>query len=274
MYVFHRNESELGLGYENPDRTVFVAGDPATRLIPKVQEYSIAAVTITADIGQTVLTSATSYIDNEHDYPFAYQCGPDTNCGPFEGNDDRFDTGSLFTQELRLSSNSDSSLQWTVGAFYQDMSDELIADYRTFDASSAAPFVSIFTDRFYSKEESESIAIFADVSYQLTDRLLLGVGGRYFDDDRSEESSCCLLIAVPVVAQSASFDSFDPRVYLSYGLNDSANLYASVATGYRSGGFNSFGDPPHDPEDVLAYEGRYKGIQPGSRILLRSCSVL
>lgn len=262
MYVYHRNESELGLGYENPDRTVFVAGDPATVLLPKVQEYGIANLNLIIDLGFAEFISATSYIDNDHQYPAAYQCGLDTNCDPFEGNDDRWDTGTLFTQEFRLTSSGDGRLQWTVGAFYQDMTDQLIADYRTFDASSATPFVSIFTDTFFSRDESESYAIFVDASYQFTDRLQIGFGGRYFDDDRSNSNSCCLQLGVPLSDQSASFDSFDPRVYLSFKLNDNANLYASIGSGFRSGGFNSPGDPPHDPEDVVAYEIGVKGAHP------------
>lgn len=266
MYVYHRNDSELGLGYENPDRTVFVAGDPATVLIPKIQKYRIGSLTLTANLGSAILTSATSYIDNDHQYPFAYQCGPETNCDPFEGNDDRFDNGRMLTQELRLTSSGEGSLQWTLGAFYQELADELIADYRTFDASSATPFVSIFTDRFFREEESDSIAVFGDVTYQFTDRLQVGVGARYFEDDRTQRVSCCLLLGVPISEQSASFDSVDPRVYLTYGLNETTNLYASIASGFRSGGFNSFGDPPHDPEDVLAYEIGVKGVNPAAAL--------
>ncbi|MEM7101121.1 MAG: TonB-dependent receptor [Pseudomonadota bacterium] len=257
--VYHRNESELGLGFEDRDRTVFVAGDPATRLIPKVQKYMIANLTVNAELGFGILTSSTSYIDNDHEYPFAYQCGVATNCGPFEGNDDRYDEGKLFAQELRLSSSADDSLQWTVGVFYQEIEDQLIADYRTFDASSATPFVSIFTDQFYAKEESESYSVFADVSYQVTERFRFGLGGRYFEDSRDEESSCCLLLGVPVDEQSADFDSFDPRVYASFAIAEQLNLYASIGSGFRSGGFNSFGDPPYDSEDVLSYEVGIKG---------------
>lgn len=258
--IYHRNESELGLGFEDEDRNVFVAGDPGTELIPKIQKNKIANLVVTADLGFAELVSSTSYIDNEHDYPFAYQCGLDTNCDPFEGNDDRYDTGDLFTQELRLASQNESGVQWTVGVYYAELEDQLFADYRTFDNSSATPFVSIFTDRFYSKEESESHAIFADITFPITDVLELGVGGRYFQDDRARESSCCVLIAVPVTAQSEDFESFDPRVYLGWKVSDSVNLYASIGSGFRSGGFNSFGDPPYDPEDVLSYEIGIKGI--------------
>jgi len=266
MYVHHRNESELGLGYEDPDRTIFVAGDPSTVLLPKIQAYSIANVTVIADLGVVELTSATSYIDNDHQYPAVYQCGVETNCDPFEGNDDRWDTGTMFTQEMRLSSSGDSKFQWTIGAFYQELTDKLVADYRTFDGSSATPFVSIFTDTFIRQDKSESYAIFADTSYQVTDRLQIGVGGRYFEDDRSTSSTCCALIGVPFSDQSGSFDSFDPRVYLSYELSESLNLYSSVGSGFRSGGFNSSGDPPHDPEDVRAYEIGLKGVTAESTV--------
>ncbi|MEM9421749.1 MAG: TonB-dependent receptor [Pseudomonadota bacterium] len=259
MYIYHRNKTDLGLGYENPDRTVFVAGDPATRLIPKIQENHIGNVTISADLGFAQLTSATSYIDNDHQYPFAYQCGLETNCEFFEGNDDRYDVGNMFTQEVRLSSNDDGKLQWTIGAFYADVEDNLTADYRTFDLAEAEPFVPIFEDRFVGMGTSESYAIFGDVSYQFTDRLLLGVGGRYFEDDQTLAQSDFVFLVPELTVQSGTFDDFSPRGYVKFDLTDDVNLYASVGTGFRSGGFNSPGDPPYQPEDVLAYELGAKG---------------
>ncbi|MBV7255292.1 TonB-dependent receptor [Pacificimonas sp. WHA3] len=259
MYIFHRNKVELGLGYENPDRTVFVAGDPSTVLVPKIQENHIGNLTLTADLGFATLTSATSYIDNDHQYPFAYQCGLDTNCDPFEGNDDRFDTGSLFTQEVRLATQDSGPLQWTVGFFYADLKDNLIADYRTFDASSETPFVSIFTDRFVSEASSESYALFGDVSYQLTDRLQVGVGGRYFHDKQKTASTDFFFLVPDLTEQSGSFEDFSPRGYVKYDISDTVNFYASVGSGFRSGGFNSPGDPPYEPENVLTYEAGIKG---------------
>ena len=265
MYVFHRNEVELGLGFENPDRTIFVAGDPSTRLVPKIQRNHIGNITLTADLGFAEAISSTSYIDNYHQYPFAYQCGVETNCAPFEGNDDRLDTGSLFSQEVRLSSKGDGALQWTAGVFYTDLEDNLVADYRTFDADSATPFEAIFVDRFVSENTSETYAIFGDVSYQLTDRLLIGVGGRYFREDVTQAESAFVFLVPELTEQSDTFDNFSPRGYVKYDLTDAVNLYASVGTGFRSGGFNAPGDPPYDPEDVLAYEIGAKGGTQGGR---------
>lgn len=259
MYIFHRNKVDLGLGFENPDRTIFVAGDPSTVLIPKIQENHIVNLTLTADLGSAELTSATSYIDIDHQLPFAYQCGLETNCDPFEGNDDVFDRGELFSQEVRLSSLGSGPLQWTLGFFYADLEDSRIDDFRTFDASSATPFVSIFTDRFVRESSSESYAIFGDVSYQITDRLQLGVGGRYFHDSQKQAQTNFFFLVPDLTEQSATFDDFNPRGYLKFDISDDVNLYASVGTGFRSGGFNSPGDPPYEPEDVLAYEIGIKG---------------
>ncbi|MEM6485042.1 MAG: TonB-dependent receptor [Pseudomonadota bacterium] len=266
MYNVHHNEVELGLGYEDPDRTVFVAGDPSTRLIPKDLEYEITALTVTADLGFANLVSATAYIDVDHEYPFAYQCGSDTNCGPFEGNDDRFDTNEQFTQELRLVSAGDGPLSWTVGAFYRDLDDQLIADYRTFEGVPDSAPVLVFEDRFFQESSSESIAVYSDIAYDITERLTLGLGARYFEEDRESAQSCCLNLQVPVVEQSGSFDSFDPRVYARYALTESISLYGSISEGFRSGGFNDAGDPPYDPEDLLTYELGIKGSLNQSRL--------
>ncbi|MEM0952607.1 MAG: TonB-dependent receptor [Pseudomonadota bacterium] len=266
MYNVHQNEIELGLGYENPDRTVFVAGDPSTRLIPKDLEYEITALTINADLGFANFVSATAYIDVDHEYPFAYQCGSDTNCGPFEGNDDRFDTNEQFTQEFRLVSNGDGPFSWTVGAFYRELDDQLIADYRTFEGVPNDLPVLVFEDRFFEETTSESFAVYGDLSYDITERFTVGVGGRYFEEDREQLQSCCLILEEPIVEQSGSFDSFDPRVYARYALNDNINVYGSVSEGFRSGGFNDAGDPPYDPEDLLTYELGIKGSTSDSRL--------
>lgn len=260
MYAHHRNEIKLGLGFENPDRTIFVAGDPSTVLVPRISNYSIANLTITAEIGEMVLTSATSYIDNDLQTPFDSQCGVETKYDPCEGNSERHTASSLFSQELRLSSGGDGGLQWTIGAYYQDMSDRFIDDFRNFNSTSPTPYVPTFIGRYFNKDTSESFSVFADVSYKLTDRLLVGVGGRYFEDDRAQQNACCDLVGATIIEQSGKFHSFNPRAYVRFGLKEGVNLYASISEGYRSGGFNAFGDQPYDPEDIRTYELGVKGF--------------
>ena len=49
--MVHRNESELGLGYENPDRTVTIAVDRARVLVPKDFEYDLYNLNVEYDLG-------------------------------------------------------------------------------------------------------------------------------------------------------------------------------------------------------------------------------
>src|SRR5205823_1221720 len=52
----------------------------------------------------------------------------------------------------------------------------------------------------------------------------------------------------------------DPRAYGTYKLSDNVNVYASVAKGFRSGGFNLAGQPPYEPESLITYELGTKGL--------------
>lgn len=251
--ISYRAEYELGLGYEQPDRTVYVAVDPAKTLIPKIWDYEQYNLTLTYDFGAATLTSASSYSDMDHQYPFDYFGGPDTFYeGNLSGNDARYNTGTQFTQELRLSSNGFGNFDWSVGAFYRDLERDLEAFYET------EYFGTVYEDLYeYTVNTSDSWAVFADMSYLVSEDLRLGVGLRYFEDDQTEVNEAR--------EQKGSFDSIDPRFYLYYQLNDAANLYANIAKGFRSGGFNGFDAasgnelPDFDPESLWSYEVGLKG---------------
>ena len=256
MIALHRNEVQLGLGYENPDRTVPVAIDPARELIPKKFDYDLYNLNVTYDFGGFQLLSATTYIDHTHDYPFSYFGGPETVYeGTLEGTDARYVEGEQFSQELRLSSTGDGPLNWTVGAFYRDLDISLTAIYDTLY------FGVLYPDAFYYDADSlEQMSLFADVSYLFFDRLEVGVGVRYFEDDQENDDDPDFGDdpddLTPV--EKASFDSVDPRIYASYKIQDDLNVYASIASGFRSGGFNR-GLPNFEPEQLVSYELGLKG---------------
>lgn len=249
MAIRYRSDTRLGLGYEQPDRTNFVAIDPSLQLIPKEYDYDLYNVDLTFDLGFAELLSATAYIDHSHDYPFSYRGGEETIYGgDLEGNDERYVEADQFSQELRLTSTGFGPFQWTVGAFYRDAE-------KTLDALSDTAFggVVVGTDApYHENTTSEEVSLFANTSYDLTSRIKVGVGVRYFQDDRTAEY-------LGFERRSDSFDSFDPRVYGSYAITDNANIFASVSQGFRSGGFN-FGDlPTFEPESLTNYEIGTKG---------------
>lgn len=254
MVVVHRNESELGMGYENPDRTIFVAIDPAARQIPKKFEYNLYNLDLSYDFGGAQLLSSTTYIDHEHEYPFSYIGGPATVYGGIlEGADSRYTDAHQFSQELRLVSTGDGPLGWTVGGYYRKLDNDF------FDVYGYKYGTFVQTGLIYIDDDDyESHSLFADVSYQLTERFKLGAGARYFEDKQSTFDGS--------ESESDKFDSVDPRVYASFAVAPDVNVYASVASGFRSGGFNSGALPNYQPETLVSYEVGAKGSVNGGRV--------
>ncbi|HEX7115683.1 MAG TPA: TonB-dependent receptor, partial [Steroidobacter sp.] len=247
MVVLHRNESKLGLGYENPDRTITVAVDRSRVLIPKDFEYDLYNLNLTYDFGGAQLLSATTYIDHHHQYPFSYIGGPETFYqGALEGTDKRWTRARQVTEELRLASTGEGPWSWTIGAFYKKLNNQLEALYDTLFAGT------YFPEAYYlDRGESESYALFADLGWNITDRFEVGAGVRYFEEDQTTFDG--------FLSESDSFDSVDPRFYASFKVSQNLNIYASAAKGFRSGGFNRGELPNYEPESLWSYELGVKG---------------
>ncbi|MES1944154.1 TonB-dependent receptor [Salinisphaera sp. PC39] len=249
MILRHRSETRLGQGFEQPDRTNFVAIDPSMTLVPKEYDYDLYNLEATYDFGFAELLSATTYVEHDHQYPFAYQSsGPDMRGyagSDYEGNDARWVEADQFTQELRLTSTGFGPWKWTIGAYYSDSEKTLdaLSDYVYF--AFGPP---VYGAPYHSEQESKQSSVFANASYDLTDRLEVGAGVRYFRDERDE------FYRETGVDEEETFDSVDPRIFASYAITDSANVYASIARGFRSGGVNSGDGQVYDPESLISYE--------------------
>src|SRR5579885_1232746 len=227
MVLVHRNESELGLGYENPDHTIFVAVDPRIRLIPKTFDYTLSNLDVTYDFSAFELLSSSTYTDLNHHYPFSYIGGPETIYrGQVEGNDARHVGAKQFTEEVRLTSRGKGPFKWTVGGFYRNLSRDFLDLYDTLYAGTLYSNLSYTENDFYN-----STSFFGDTSYDVTRRFTVGAGVRYFKDDQSTFDG--------TLTQWARFHSTDPRAYASYRISEDVNVYASAAKGFRSGGFNT-----------------------------------
>lgn len=267
MVVVHRNESELGLGYENPDRTITVAVDRSRRLVPKTFDYDLYNLDVKYDVGIGELLSSSTYIDYQHRFPRSYIATDKTNYGAFapggaiiEGTDDRHQTMHQFSQEVRLSSSGDGPFNYTAGAFYRSLGGHFTAVYDTLiDYNNPA-----FQDEYYSDlpylsdDQYESYALFGDVSYRITERWELGAGVRYFEDDQETFDG--------TASEKDSFHSTDPRFYTSFKVTDDVSLYASAGSGFRSGGFNQGDLPNYQPEQLWSYELGSKGVLAGGAL--------
>lgn len=254
MVVVHRNESELGLGFENPDRTVTVAVDRSRRLVPKNFDYDLYNLDVKYDLGFGELLSSSTYVDHDHRYPFSYIGGPETFYGgALEGTDDRHTRAHQFTQEVRLSTDGAGAFNYTAGGFYRSLGTSLTAVYDTLFVDGDPDTPDYFPNlQYYETDDYESFALFGDASVRFAERWEIGAGMRYFEDDQSTYDG--------FQSESDAFDSLDGRVFGSVKVTGDVMVYASAGTGFRSGGFNRGELPNYQPEQLISYELGSKGL--------------
>ncbi|MFO1400013.1 MAG: TonB-dependent receptor [Steroidobacteraceae bacterium] len=251
----HRATTELGLGYEEADRTVDIGPDRAQVLIPKTFDYTLGNLELRYHLGFADLVSATTYVDHKHDYPFTYIPRPGNySYGYVEGNDARYVRAHQFAEEVRLSA-SGKRFEWTLGVFYRDGANQMVDTYEYLYAPAgdiATGGGTLYSNLYYfSRGTSKSWSVFGDATFHFTDRITAGIGVRSFHDKQTGLIEYAPGTGTP---QSGTFDSVDPRAYLSYKYAANANVYASFAKGFRSGGFNSAPFGPYDPEKIHTYE--------------------
>jgi iron complex outermembrane receptor protein len=160
------------------------------------------------------------------------------------------------TYELRLASNGDARLGWQIGAFYWDERINLVSG--TFNGV-GNPQPTRVTDIV---QKSDSWSVFGQGSYKLTEALKVTAGLRYTDDNRDYFGQIVLGAgaggtgAVSVGDEQVSWD-----VSALYEVNDSLNLFARVAKGYRGPSIQGRNLPvltTADSETVMSYETGFK----------------
>ena len=68
---------------------------------------------------------------------------------------------------------------------------------------------------------------FTQINYDITDDLELTVGARWDSDERDNVLS----------GQNETYEKFQPKVSLSYDVNNSLMVYGTYAVGFRPGWF-------------------------------------
>lgn len=176
-----------------------------------------------------------------------------------------------FSQEIRLSGDSGS---WTYlfGAYYEDDTTEIVelVDSRDFLGA-------YFADDF--EVDNKSWAIFTNNEFAITDQLALVVGARYTEEKVVIDGAGFMAAptttigdfsrvagvdraSVLVADANRQDEAFNWKLGLNFDLSDDVLMYGSVATGFRSGGFDmTFGGSAlanpmltFVPEDVTAYD--------------------
>ncbi|RKF22950.1 TonB-dependent receptor [Altericroceibacterium spongiae] len=188
-------------------------------------------------------------------YPFVTETGVNPDLPYYYSPAVVTNTQRNFTQELRLqSSDPDARLSWVVGLFYQRSKQKSIEELvettddlfpTTFGITLEQFFeYELYGDDSYinqTKATDTQIAGFANLTYALTDKLKVTLGGRYaktkysFDNfaDGSQNG-------LRTTASGKSTDKpFTPKAGLSYQADDNNLFYATWSKGFRAGAANA-----------------------------------
>ena len=114
------------------------------------------------------------------------------------------------------------------------------------------------TDFTYGQDQ-ESIAVYLQATFSVTDSIDITGGVRYTEDDKSaflnNENN-----GPDTARADESWDNFSYLANITYHISDDINVYAKYTTGYNAGGFNgraasaaSFRNP-YDEEEVAVWE--------------------
>lgn len=150
-----------------------------------------------------------------------------------------------WTHELRLASANESRLQWVVGAYADQLKEnDLSTQVEILDPVSGAP--AVFAPGFVlfelgGPEDTTEYAVFGEATFDVTDKLQLVAGGRYFEWEVDNDQEYTIFgLNYQQATGKVSGDDFFYKLGLNYRLTDSILLYGLRSEGFRPGGFNPF----------------------------------
>ncbi len=175
--------------------------------------------------------------------------------------------GGDFSQDIRLTYGSeDSQFSGVFGVFAGRSTFDLDSNIQAV-ADPSIPFI-LPLQLLQAKNESETVALYADTRYEFVDRWTLLSGGRLVHDKVSANYTGSLLDIstfgyVPLTENnSVSNTEFLPKIGLAFELDENQNLAATATKGYRPGfselviGTTTVNKV--DPETLWAYELAYR----------------
>ncbi len=222
---------------------------------------NLASVQLDWDVAGGTLTSLTTYTE----YTYSDLQDLDLTEVPVvvAQTDEEFDQVS---QEIRFVSPGGETVDYIIGAFYQE-SDQLFIEDAQFDLGNldgATPQVLPYRE---FKQEGKSWAVFGQATWNITEAFRTTLGMRYAVEEK--EGSRSQTTWVPAFNDSventplapaflalynwADHDganalsgedtsyNFTPSVNVQYDIDEDTMVYASFSTGYKSGGYDARG---------------------------------
>jgi len=192
---------------------------------------------------------------------------------------------NIYSQEFRLTSNTDSDFQWLLGAYAFD---EGFESKRRIDMLGANGFA--WFNRFQDVDITRSgWAVFGQASYDIGEDFQLSGGLRYSDEtseaDTVMEWYTPLFIAAfggidspngGTHTQGLSQDNISFSASARWGITDNINTYVTVANAFKAGGYqlapsgDAIADTPYGAETALSYEWGIKANALDNRFKLNA----
>lgn len=168
----------------------------------------------------------------------------------------------VFSQELRLVSNGDSSIDWIIGGYYSN--ERLSDDFRSDFIDSLG-----FTVSTTYRQKVRTAAIFGQADWRFADRFTATAGLRYEDENRRLIGLTTRIPEFAVgfatdVNRAVGLSDVSGKFALTFEATENARIYASVSRGVKSGGFTTYNTlvpeqaDPFQPETLWSYEAGLK----------------
>jgi iron complex outermembrane receptor protein len=170
----------------------------------------------------------------------------------------------VYSQEINLISPVGSRMNWVIGGSYVRQTARL--DLHIYNARFPFGPGGIFpTQDTFIKTMNPKISAgaFAQVRYEVTDRLEIELGGRYSYDKQTQQGILQLSPTPPlpgvIDASSPRFtdNNLTGKLSANFRVNDDNFVYAFVANGFKAGGVNLPAGTVAS-EKVVDYEGGWK----------------
>lgn len=140
-----------------------------------------------------------------------------------------------WTQELRLASNYDSSVNFMIGAFLETKDTE----------SSQDGVVTLFGFPFVfgaesTIEDQQAFSAFGQITWQVADTVELSGGLRYSHEEKElEYYRTGTDVTSNLADDSISFENLSPEISVSWDIADEVMLFATYKEAFKSGGFDA-----------------------------------
>ncbi len=141
-----------------------------------------------------------------------------------------------WSQELRITSPTESRFRWTFGANYIEL---FTPGGMVYGETPTGPL----STSAITQQEVTTPAVFGGAYFDLTDTITLSAEGRYQEDKISQTpkvgTNGLPVTGVGANPLKATFDSFSPRLSVDWKYAPNSTLYATYSKGTRPGGFNA-----------------------------------